>query len=200
MSNKTMVQNLILHTDVLEYRDRRLAIFKRVNTKQPSKLEMMLTAAEQQQEAPATPQKSSKLAMMLATAKKQQETEPEALKLPVGVIPKQQVYRLQQSKQVNAKLKTRRVSMFTSQSLRLCFLSTDVAYYQNDYDDAIHHAKQHLETRKKLAPLLTATDLTLSVENSSYRIGKSLDKAKARVYDKFKNEGWEMLCNRPRVK
>lgn len=196
MSNKTMIQNLILHTDVLEYSDRRLAIFKRVNTKQPSKLEMMLTAAEQQQEAPATPQKSSKLAMMLTTAKKQQETEP----LPVGVIPKQQVYRLQQSKQVNAKLKTRRVSMFTSQSLRLCFLSTDVAYYQNDYDDAIHHAKQHLETRKKLAPLLTATDLTLSVENGSYRIGKSLDKAKARVYDKFKNEGWEMLCNRPRVK
>ncbi len=191
-----MIQNLILHTDVLEYSDRRLAIFKRVNTKQPSKLEMMLTAAEQQQEAPATPQKSSKLAMMLTTAKKQQETEP----LPVGVIPKQQVYRLQQSKQVNAKLKTRRVSMFTSQSLRLCFLSTDVAYYQNDYDDAIHHAKQHLETRKKLAPLLTATDLTLSVENGSYRIGKSLDKAKARVYDKFKNEGWEMLCNRPRVK
>ena len=177
MSKVMKIDNLILNTDVHEDKERRVAIFKRVTTEPLSELEMLL-----------------------ANAQKLQETEPEAPKLPVGVVSEQQVYKLQQSKQVNAKLKTRRVSMFTSQSLKLCFLSTDVAYYQNDYDDAIHHAKQHLETRKKLAPLLAATDLTLSIENRSYRIGKSIDKAKARVYDKFKSEGWEMLCNRPRVK
>lgn len=187
-------KNLILSTDVLEDKEQRLAIWMRVLREvkpELSKLELMLAVAEQQQ-------------LLVEPSVEQQLAVPVETMFPVPTVKKEQrkeqECKLQRSKKVNAALKTRRITMLLSRARRLCFLSTDVAYYQKDNKSAILHAKSHLKTRKKLEPLLTAFDFKIEVSDKSYRIGKSLDTAKAKAYDKFKSEDWEMLCNRPRVK
>lgn len=188
------IENLLLQTDVIEDRQARLAIFNRVNA--------IADELEAQTEAP-----TSKLAEMLAAA--QQQEVFNSVALAEESAQKTKLYLEQATpfldEQGNKRQKRnlsngfRNISVFKSASLKLCFISTDRAYFQKDYAQAIHHAKQHLSKRKKLLPLLEADDLVLEI-TSRHRVGRTLELAKMKLFDQLKEKGWEMLCNRSRVK
>ncbi|ODZ55725.1 hypothetical protein BBM40_01085 [Vibrio parahaemolyticus] len=189
------IENLLLQTDVIEDRQARLAIFNRVNA--------IADELEAQTEAP-----TSKLAEMLAAAAQQQEVfssvalaEKSAQKTKLYLEQATPFLDEQGNKRQKRNLSNgfRNISVFKSASLKLCFISTDRAYFQKDYAQAIHHAKQHLSKRKKLLPLLEADDLVLEI-TSRHRVGRTLELAKMKLFDQLKEKGWEMLCNRPRVK
>jgi len=189
------IENLLLQTDVIEDRQARLAIFNRVNA--------IADELAAQTEAPA-----SKLAEMLAAAAQQQEVfnsvalaEESAQKTKLYLEQATPFLDEQGNKRQKRNLSNglRNISVFKSKSLKLCFISTDRAYFQKDYAQAIHHAKQHLSKRKKLLPLLEADDLVLEI-TSRHRVGRTLELAKVKLFDQLKEKGWEMLCNRPRVK
>ncbi|ELR66039.1 hypothetical protein C942_00481 [Photobacterium marinum] len=100
-------------------------------------------------------------------------------------------------KKQNYEIQDRKVSVFKSDSLKLAFISTDLAYCTRPTESSLEHVRDALQHRKKVQPLLKADDLEMVLVGEVIEVGQDLNDAKGRVYDLLASEGWKLVCNRP---
>ncbi|WP_028863984.1 hypothetical protein [Psychromonas aquimarina] len=99
---------------------------------------------------------------------------------------------------LNYEVKERKITVFKSNSLKLAFISTNIAYYTEAYEDVIARVQVDLAKRIKIQPLLKASDLRMEIMSNAIPVEK-LNNEKRYAFDKLVNDGWKMLGNRPKL-
>lgn len=139
----------------------------------------------------------AKLADLIAAAEKQPKAATfETRQQPLSSIGKFKSGEVK--RKLNYEVKDRKITVFKSASLKLAFVSTNIAYYTEAPDDVIARVQVDLAKRKRIQPLLKANDLSFDVLDKIIPIG-NINTEKRHTYDELVSAGWNVLGNRPKI-